>query len=431
MRIEPGREQRRDPWPLACAVSVATLLFSLPQCSTHVGQEQRPPEQACGDGIDNDSDGLIDCADPDCASFAGCQETPSEICDNEQDDDGDGLVDCADPDCASVAPCAAAPTEICTNGIDDDGDNLIDCLDPDCAEHEACRFAPTEDCDNGVDDDGDHAVDCDDSACQNDSFCNPTQWNTDSGRDFHDPQYASVSIIVATDYREGGARQLYVNIDGLPASMEADHYLALTHQEGWQLFFGLTAGMHRISLNLDGAAIWDFGALDFQAGQHTTLVAYGDLGHPLAQVFPEPTGLGPDEVVVRMLNVWDTREPLDVLLCPQGAEVADCTLRHEDLAYGELWEETLDRNAAQSLLWERTPPPGYPHDRYTGGASNYAGEPFCYYQGPWVGTTVLTNMLLLLPYQVSLDPSCLGCSSDFVVNEPFPVDIEGFSGACP
>jgi hypothetical protein len=49
-----------------------------------------------------------------------------ENCTNGIDDDGDGLIDRADPDCAPPA------TENCTNGIDDDGDGLIDSADPDC-----------------------------------------------------------------------------------------------------------------------------------------------------------------------------------------------------------------------------------------------------------------------------------------------------------
>ena len=54
----------------------------------------------------------------------------SEICDNGIDDDGDGLIDCADPDCCNFTGCDCM--EICDNGIDDDGDGLIDTADPDC-----------------------------------------------------------------------------------------------------------------------------------------------------------------------------------------------------------------------------------------------------------------------------------------------------------
>jgi len=61
-----------------------------------------------------------------------------EICDNGIDDDGDTLVDCADPYCAGDPACLTPGAEICDNGIDDDGDTLVDCADPDCTGDSAC-----------------------------------------------------------------------------------------------------------------------------------------------------------------------------------------------------------------------------------------------------------------------------------------------------
>ena len=55
-------------------------------------------KEICGNSIDDDFDGLTDCADPDCKNDPGCKGTP-EDCENGQDDDGDGVVDCQDPDC--------------------------------------------------------------------------------------------------------------------------------------------------------------------------------------------------------------------------------------------------------------------------------------------------------------------------------------------
>ena len=53
-------------------------------------------ELVCDDGADNDCDGFVDSADPDCS--AGCGGIERE-CNNSADDDCDGLVDGADPDC--------------------------------------------------------------------------------------------------------------------------------------------------------------------------------------------------------------------------------------------------------------------------------------------------------------------------------------------
>jgi hypothetical protein len=109
---------------------------------------QRQTENDCADGVDNDGNGLTDCADPSCngvscGSGCACADGgKTEVaCHDRADNDGDGLVDCADPDCVgqSCGPgCAcgadAGFTEnVCNNAVDDDGDGLTDCADPDCA----------------------------------------------------------------------------------------------------------------------------------------------------------------------------------------------------------------------------------------------------------------------------------------------------------
>jgi hypothetical protein len=57
------------------------------------------PEKRCGDGWDNDCDGLADGADPDCAG------KEPEQCANLFDDNQNGLTDCADPGCATFPSC--------------------------------------------------------------------------------------------------------------------------------------------------------------------------------------------------------------------------------------------------------------------------------------------------------------------------------------
>lgn len=90
-------------------------------------------EISCSDGKDNNKNGKIDCADPDCAGFASCKES---ICYDGTDNDKDGKIDCRDSDCSSEATCG----EICDNGVNDDGDPNIDCNDRrDCADHPSCQ----------------------------------------------------------------------------------------------------------------------------------------------------------------------------------------------------------------------------------------------------------------------------------------------------
>ncbi len=52
-------------------------------------------EVTCDDGKDNDCDGLIDAADPDCQVCVP-DETPEQSCFDGNDNDCDELVDCAD-----------------------------------------------------------------------------------------------------------------------------------------------------------------------------------------------------------------------------------------------------------------------------------------------------------------------------------------------
>ncbi len=59
---------------------------------------------ACGDGVDNDDDGDIDCADDDCDGTEDCTETGDE-CSDDNDNDGDNLTDCDDPDCDNAPAC--------------------------------------------------------------------------------------------------------------------------------------------------------------------------------------------------------------------------------------------------------------------------------------------------------------------------------------
>lgn len=119
----------------------------------------------CTDGLDNDGDGLVDCADPDCGltvlatrTNPNCGSNNGQVTVTASGGSGSyqygsnnttwqasniftGLAPGnytfyarnASGSCAtSVVVSLATGCEDCTNGFDDDGDGLIDCTDPDC-----------------------------------------------------------------------------------------------------------------------------------------------------------------------------------------------------------------------------------------------------------------------------------------------------------
>ncbi len=132
----------------------------------------RQPAEICGDGLDNDDDGLVDCSDPDCGTSSACLPVPAESCNDGVDNNGNGLADCDDPDCSTTSACLPPPVEICGDGFDNDGNGLTDCDDDKCASHSACLgVAETERCGNGIDDDNDDKIDCADDECLDDPAC--------------------------------------------------------------------------------------------------------------------------------------------------------------------------------------------------------------------------------------------------------------------
>lgn len=93
--------------------------------------------EVCGNDLDDDGDGNVDCADSDCRSVRACKP---ENCSNGYDDDGDGKTDCADVDeCAGNAACLEASH--CLDGRDNDRDGLVDCSDDDCDSVTECDEA--------------------------------------------------------------------------------------------------------------------------------------------------------------------------------------------------------------------------------------------------------------------------------------------------
>ncbi|MEQ1504785.1 MAG: M4 family metallopeptidase [Myxococcota bacterium] len=62
--------------------------------------------EVCTDGIDNDADGAIDCADSNCTGNPSC--AVAEVCTDGIDNDGDGAIDCADSNCSTAPTCASS-----------------------------------------------------------------------------------------------------------------------------------------------------------------------------------------------------------------------------------------------------------------------------------------------------------------------------------
>jgi hypothetical protein len=129
----------------------------------------------CSDGLDNDGDGLVDAADPQCLepeareSADGVGRARSAACNDGLDNDGDGLIDGADLGCAfsgDGSELGAVKAVACSDGLDNDGDGLTDSDDPECLPgpfHRSEAALPA--CSDGLDNDDDGLTDSDDPQC--------------------------------------------------------------------------------------------------------------------------------------------------------------------------------------------------------------------------------------------------------------------------
>lgn len=163
-------------------------------------QTTQPIKEICTNGLDDDCDGLVDSADPDCP--IECSPGTTQLCPTGLS----GVCNTGTRTCnqngfwSQCVQSIQATNENCTNGLDDDCDGLVDSSDSDCqgplcttGAQTACttglfgicsggiqtcsltgiwgdciqRSQPrTENCHNGLDDDCDGAVDDADSDCQ-------------------------------------------------------------------------------------------------------------------------------------------------------------------------------------------------------------------------------------------------------------------------
>ncbi len=125
----------------------------------------KPKQEICGNGLDDNSDGKTDCADPSCFNSPSC-EVIVEDCRNTIDDNRNGKVDCDDLDCTADPFCIKVET--CGNGLDDNRDGKIDCADAECANAMGCGDGGPElgHCDDTLDNDNSGRADCLDSQCR-------------------------------------------------------------------------------------------------------------------------------------------------------------------------------------------------------------------------------------------------------------------------
>ncbi len=151
--MNEARKSRVARWTAFGASVVLAVVLASQGCNCRNGERG----EICGNGVDDDGDGPVDCLDSECRDLDPCQNQ-TETCFNGLDDDLDGDVDCVDADCAGAPGC----DEICDNGADDNGNGLADCddaacngVDPSCGEV----------CGNGEDDDNDGDLDCADLDC--------------------------------------------------------------------------------------------------------------------------------------------------------------------------------------------------------------------------------------------------------------------------
>jgi len=169
--------------------------------NVNTGNENTFGGAACSDGLDNDLNGNIDCADASCAAAPSCTaETPGNgNCFDGVDNNANGAKDCGEVVCRTAFPVQCAETAgngpICSNGVDDNGDGLTDCADPGCVGFPGCPAGESSCvnrggvpqgsalcCADNNDNDANGVMDCSDASCQiNEPSCTPAWLSTRFG----------------------------------------------------------------------------------------------------------------------------------------------------------------------------------------------------------------------------------------------------------
>lgn len=155
-----------------------------------------PPatETVCDDRLDNDGDGLVDCADANCFDAPIChaggrEERSNQACSDFIDNDGDQMVDCEDADCQTpgITACSGSWRGGQSGSADpsmiEEGDELPELAPGQSIEDllgtgdDANGERTDEVCSDGIDNDFDGRSDCADFGCRFDpqvTVCNGT-----------------------------------------------------------------------------------------------------------------------------------------------------------------------------------------------------------------------------------------------------------------
>ena len=167
---------------------VMGLSFSFVGCGGgDGGSNGTNAEEICGDSIDNDEDGQIDCDDTECSNLFECKNPPFDAGpavdagpmpldsgSSQSTDTGSSSSTDSGSTSSSDGGSSSQTDEICDDGIDNDGDLMTDCADEDCYGVGDCPLGP-EDCVDGMDNNGDGRTDCADPMCEGDEACGGSQ----------------------------------------------------------------------------------------------------------------------------------------------------------------------------------------------------------------------------------------------------------------
>ncbi|MAA77661.1 MAG: hypothetical protein CL916_00255 [Deltaproteobacteria bacterium] len=208
--------------------------------SSQPSSSENPNLGECGDGIDNDNDGVTDCQDTDCTGAPVCVDNDndgysavddcndyndsinpgaSEISDDGIDQDCDGQDETTNSNGGGGN--GNPTTEDCSNGIDDDQNGMTDCDDYMCILEPVCM----EDCSNGIDDNGNGMTDCDDYMCILDPACSGSSNGTDADSDGYDSIASGGNDCDDSDYYTyPGAGYLEINYNDCMTDADFDGY---------------------------------------------------------------------------------------------------------------------------------------------------------------------------------------------------------------